>query len=126
MARGERASAPAQGQVHTAFGPLEIENHFFQQCAQELLAVAVGGRRRSPHLTYIGAESLNRLKLRGADCAGALLLSSPQFHLRSSQVAQTVLPFGFQTASDQSIFGLHSSIAALGPLRLVTGALHFQ
>jgi hypothetical protein len=74
---GECTAVPAQSQVGAAFGSLEIQNHFLQQCAQEFFAIAVGGGRRTPHLTNIGAESLNRLKLFGTDGAGALLLASP-------------------------------------------------
>ena len=73
----EGASTPAQRQVGVAFGPLEIQHHFFQQRAQEFLTIAVSGRRRTPYLANIGAEPLNLLDLRGADRAGTLLLSSP-------------------------------------------------
>ena len=68
---------PRQRQVRAAFGAFEIQDHLFEQRAQEFLAVAVGGRRDTPDPTNIGAESLNRLELRGADGAGTLLLSSP-------------------------------------------------
>ena len=67
-----------------------------------------------------------RLELLGANRAGPLLLAAAQFRFGGGQIAQTILPFGFQPASDQPIFGLHGPITALGPLRLVACALHFQ
>ena len=119
---------PRQRSVRCALpsARLRFRDHFFQQRAQEFLAVAVRGRRRSPDLTNIGAEHLNTFELLGADRAGPLLLAAAQFRLGGGQIAQAILPFGFQSASHQPVFGLHGPIAALGPLRLIAGALHFQ
>ena len=74
-----------------------LENYKYR--AQEFLAAAVSGHRGSPHLTNIGAEPLNRLRLHGGDGAGTLLLSSPYFHLGGGQLAQLVLPFRSETCS---------------------------
>ena len=108
------------------FGSLEIQDHFFQQRAQQFLAIAVRGGRRSPDLTNIGAEHLNAFELLGAKRAGPLLLAAAQFRFGGGQIAQTILPFGFQPASDQSVFRLHGPIAAFGPFRFVARPFHFQ
>ena len=78
--RSNRTAAPAECQMSATFGPLEIKNYFFQQRAQQFLAIAGGGRRRSPHLANIGAEPLDRLELFGCKRAGSLLLP-PGLHL---------------------------------------------
>ena len=108
------------------FGPLQVQDYFFQQGAQQFLAIAVRGSRCRPHLTNIGAESLNCLQLFGTDRAGTLLLATAEFHLGGSQIAQTILPFGFQPASDQPIFRLHCPITAFGPLRFIASTFYFQ
>ena len=62
----------------------------------------------------------------GAKRVGPLLLAAAQFRLGGGQIAQAILPFGFQPASDQPIFGLHGPIAAFGPFRLVACPFYFQ
>lgn len=42
------------------------------------------------------------------------------------QVAQAILPLGFQAAGDQPVFGLDRPITAFGSLGFVASALHFQ
>jgi hypothetical protein len=69
-------NAPTQGQVRAALSPLEIQHHFFPQCAQKFLAITVGSCRRSPHLANIGTASLQRLQLRRGDGDRTLLLPS--------------------------------------------------
>ena len=64
--RGERPAPPAQSQMRATFGSLEIQNHFLQQGAQQFLAIAIRGGRRSPYLTNIGPGGLNSLELLGA------------------------------------------------------------
>ena len=105
---------------------MRFEDHFFQQRAQEFLAIAVGDGRRSPDLTNIGAENLNAFELLGAKRVGPLLLAAAQFRFGGGQIAQAILPFGFQSAGHQSIFRLYSPISAFGPFRLVARPLHFQ
>ena len=58
--------------------------------------------------------------------AGPLLLAAAQFRFRGSKVAEAVLPFGLQTASDEPILRLNSSVAAFSPVGFVLRALHFQ
>ena len=68
------------------FSSLEIQNHFFEQGAQQFLAIAIAGGRRSPYLTNIGAEHLNALELLGADRAGPPMLPAAQFRFGSGQI----------------------------------------
>jgi len=48
-------------------GAFEIQDHFLEQRAQQLLAIAVGSGRCIPHLAEIGAEPQQRLQLRGVN-----------------------------------------------------------
>jgi hypothetical protein len=74
--RGDRAAAPAQCQMRLAFGALEIQGHFFQQGAQQFLAITVGGSCRAPDLTKISGERREPLKLFGSKCVRSLLFAA--------------------------------------------------
>jgi hypothetical protein len=39
---------------------------------------------------------------------------------------QTLLPFGFQAASNQTVFRFHGPVSAFRPFRLITRPFHFQ
>ena len=120
------AAAPAQGQMRVTFGALEIQDHFFQQGAQEFLAIAVGGGGRVPNLTKIAAERLKVLELFESECARALLFAAAQFRFGGRQIAQTIFPFRLQAASDEPILRLHGPVAALGPFGFVARPFDFQ
>ena len=66
------------------------------------------------------------LELLSIESFGPLLFAAAQLHLRGGEVAQTLLPFGFQPAGDQPVLGLHGPVTALRALRFVASALHFQ
>ena len=51
------AASPAQRQMRPAFGAINSHDHFFQQGAQEFLAIAIRGGGRGPDFAQIGAES---------------------------------------------------------------------
>jgi hypothetical protein len=57
-------------------------------------------------LTNIGTEHLNAFELLGANRIGPLLLAAAQFCFGGGKVMQTLLPFGFQAASNQTVFGI--------------------
>src|ERR1022692_4979922 len=108
------------------FGPLEIHNYFFEQRAQQFFPITVRSRGGLPDLTNIGAEHLNAFELLRVKPAGPPLLASAQLRLGGGQIAEAALPLCFQTAGHQSILGLHSSVATLGPFGLVARPFHFQ
>src|SRR4030095_2818855 len=56
-----RAPVPAQSEVRPAFGSLQIKDHFFEQGAQEFLAITIRDGRCSPDLTNIGTEKMKAL-----------------------------------------------------------------
>ena len=60
-----------------------------------------------------------RLSCSGADRAGPLLLAAAQFRFGGGQVAQTILPFGFQAARDEPVLRLHRPVTALGSFGLI-------
>ena len=62
---GERAAAPAKCDSRTPLFAVDVEDHFFDQAAQQLLAVAVGGGRRRPHSPEVGAECQQLLAFLG-------------------------------------------------------------
>ena len=108
------------------FGSLEIQERFFQYRAQQFLAIAIGGGRRGPDPTNIGAENLNMLELLWAERAGPLLLPAAQFRFGRGQIAKPVLPFRFQAAGHESILGVHGSVAAFGAFGFVPRTFHLQ
>ena len=123
---GDYTAAPTQRQMRPAFGALEIEDHFFQQGAQQFLAITVGGGRGVPNLPKITGERREPLKLFGSKCTRPLLFAAAQFRFGSRQVTETVFPFGLQTASDEPVLRLHGSVAALGQFCFVSRPFDFQ
>jgi hypothetical protein len=67
---GDRTSAPAEGKVRMSLGALQIQNHLFQKCAQQLFAITIRCGRRIPDLMEIGAQRLKAPQLVRADRAG--------------------------------------------------------
>jgi hypothetical protein len=112
--RGECAASLAEGELGSIFGSRHRDDHFLEERAQEFFAIAIGGRRRYPDLSEIRAEGVNVLPLLRAERRRLLVLSAGQFRFRGGEVAQPSLPFGFQAARDQAMFGFDQSIAALG------------
>ena len=49
-----------------------------------------------------------------------------QFCFGGGEIAQTVLPFGFQAARDEPILRLHRAVTALGSLGLILQALDLE
>ena len=43
---GDRAAAPAQGEIGSELGPIDGDNDFLEQAAQQCLAIAIGRRWR--------------------------------------------------------------------------------
>jgi hypothetical protein len=55
-----------------------------------------------------------------------LSFAAAQFRFRGGEVAELVLPFRFESASHQPVFGIHGPITPPGAHRLIAGALYFQ
>jgi len=108
------------------FGPLEIQDYFFQQRAQQFFTITVRSSGCPPDLTNIGAEHLNAFELLLVKPARPLLLASAQLRFGGGQIAQAALPLCFQTAGHQPILRLHGTIAALDPFGFVARTFHFQ
>src|SRR5262249_51597842 len=87
-------------------GPIDGNNHFFQQSTQQLFAIAIRGGRRHPDFVEISTERADLFFLFWAECAGSLLLSLLPFRLSRRQIAQTFFPLRLQAARDESILGL--------------------
>ena len=101
-------------------------DHFLDQAAQQLLAVAVGGRGRRPDAAEVGAERQQLLALVLGERPRALLLAQRELGLGLGELCERVLPVALQAAGDEPVLGLDLAIAALGPLGLVLGALDLQ
>ena len=99
---------------------------FLDQAAQQLLAVAVGGRRRGPHAAEVGAERQQLLALCLGERPRALVLAQRELGLGVGELAERVLPVALEAAGDEPVLGLDLAVAALGPLGLVLGALDLQ
>ena len=78
---GDRAAAPADRQRRAALLARDVEDHLLDQAAQQLLAVAVGGRRRGPHAAEVGAKPEQLLALGRGERARALVLAQGELGL---------------------------------------------
>src|SRR6188472_2286261 len=123
---GDRAAAPANGQRRAALRARDVEDYLLDQAAQELLAVAVGGRRCGPHAAEVGSEPEQLLAFGRGERAGALALAHGELGLGGLKRCERLLPFALQAAGDEAVLGLDSAVAPLGALRLILGALDLQ
>src|SRR5437870_8921164 len=57
-------------------GPIDGNNHFFQQSTQQLFAIVIRGGRRRPDFVEISTERADLFFLLWAECAGPLLIST--------------------------------------------------
>src|SRR5246127_2563512 len=108
------------------FGAYDRNDYFFQKSAQKLFAVAVRGGRCAPNFAQIGTERANLIFLFLAQRARALLFPSSQFCLGNSKIAQAFFPFRFQSACNESVFGLNRTILTLGTFCFVARTFHRQ
>jgi hypothetical protein len=101
---------------------VQCNDHVLDQGAQQLFAIAVGGRRRIPHTCEIGAEGQDRGAFRGAERPRALLLPTRQLALRSGELVQTRVPLGLEPAGNEAVLGVDRPISSFRALRFVAGA----
>ena len=52
---------PTQGELGMALGAVDFENDFFEERAQQFLAIPIAGGRRRPNELQIRTENLNSL-----------------------------------------------------------------
>ena len=105
---------------------LDVDDHFLDQAADELLAIAVGGRWGRPHAAEVRAEREQPLALLLSERAWTLLLAQRELGFGLGELAERVLPVALQAAGDEPVLGLDLAIATLGPIGLVSGALDLQ
>jgi hypothetical protein len=65
---------------------------------------------------------MNAVELLGSEFGWLLLLAAVEFNFGSGQLAQTILPIGFQAAGYQPILRFGHPVAALGSFGLVSRA----
>ena len=123
---GDRAAFPADRERRAALLAVDVDDDFLDQAAEQLFAVAVGGRGRGPHATEVGAEREQPLALVPGQRPRALLLAQREFGLCLGELAERVLPVALKAAGDQPVLGLDLAIAPLSPVGLVFGALDLQ
>jgi hypothetical protein len=123
---GQRAGLPADRDLRLAVLAVDVEDHFVDQAAQQLFAVAVGGARRGPDAAEVGAECEQTVAFGVGQDARALLFAEGQLGFGLGQLRERFLPVAFQAAGDQAVFGLDLAVATLGLLGRVSGLLDLQ
>src|ERR1700676_1138541 len=106
-----------------AFVSVDCDDNFLEKWAQQLLLVARQGGCRLPDLEQVGAEGKQADALGCAERFGTQLFATRKLGLGALELAQAVLPFGFDATGDQAIVGVDGAIATLGALCLVACAL---
>ena len=106
--------------------PVNGDDDFGDDRAQELLAVAVRGARRVEDLAHVGTGARHpRQFLFGQRGRPAGLLGA-QVGLGAAQRAELVLPGTFHGAGDQPVLRLDRVVLAAGAVGLVAGTLDGQ
>ena len=123
VALGESTAAPTQREVGAVLVLVDGDDDLFEHCAQQLLLVARRRGWRLPDLEQIAAEGKQAVALVCAERSGAQLFATRKLGLGLLEFTQAVLPFGFETTSDEAVVGVDGAIATLGALRLVACAL---
>jgi len=122
----QRAAKPAQCDSCTPLRPVDVKDHFFDETAQQLLAIAVCGGGRRPHPPEIRAQREQLLALFSSERARPLAFAQGKLGLGLGQLAKRLLPVALETARDQAVLGLDLAIAALGPLCLIARPLDLK
>ena len=84
------------------------------------------GRGGVPYTHEIGPQRLYGVSFFQAQLPRSRLFTAVQLALYLFKLTQTLLPFGLQSAGNQSILGLHSLIATLGTVGLIACPLDGQ
>ena len=78
---GDRAALPAERERRATFFAYDVDGDVFDQAAQQLFAVTVGGRGCGPHAAEVGAERQQPLALGLGQRAWSLLLAKCELGL---------------------------------------------
>jgi hypothetical protein len=120
----ERAALPAQREMGRGLVALDLDDDFFEERAQQLLAVARRGRGRLPDGGEIGPEREEAVALCLRDHPRPLPFAALEIGLGGFELPQALFPIAFEAARHQPVVGVDGAIAALGTLRFVTCPLH--
>src|ERR671922_2698444 len=92
---------------------------FLKQSSQQFFSVAIRRCGRRPHLAEVYTENTKTLGFLRCDPERLILLALTQLIFCGSQIAQPVLPFLFQPASDKTILRIARFIAPLRALSFI-------
>src|SRR5215211_838927 len=123
---GDRAAFPADRDRRAALFTHDVEDHFLDQAAQQLLAVAVGRGGRRPDAAEVGSQRQQLLALGRGERPRALVLAQREFGLGVSELCERLFPVAFEAAGDEPVLGLDLAVAALCALGLVFGSIDLQ
>ena len=99
------------------------DDHFADQRAQQLLAVAIGGRRGGPQPRQIVRESGERFTLLVAQCDGAGALELGESAVLALELGERLFQRVFEGASDEPVLRLARVELPARAVGLVLGAL---
>ena len=113
---------PAQSQMGTLSWTIDSNNHFFQQGAQEFLAIAIRSGGCSPDSAQIGAKSAEFVLSFLGESTRLLLHAPHELCFGRGKIAQTFFPLCLKPSSYESVFRLDRAILALCTFRFVASA----
>src|SRR5437660_3958208 len=93
---------------------LDLDDHFLDQCAEQLFPVARCSRGRSPDRREVGTDHAEAIAFLSREHARTLLLATCKFQLRCLECGQTLLPRALQATRHQPVVGIDGAIATLG------------
>src|SRR5206468_7400607 len=102
----EKATVPSQGEVRARLALLDRDDDLLDQGTQQLLAIAVGGRRRRPDAFEVGSQRHDGAALLDGRHGGLLSLTPRQLGFRGGDPLEGLLPLGFEAASDEAVVGV--------------------
>src|SRR4029077_17171474 len=95
---GETSPAPPQGEAGAVLGLKHDDDAFFEQRAQQFLAIASRGGRRFPYALQVGTQRQQAAPVFCAECSRSFAFAPGELGFGPLELAQALLPFALQGA----------------------------
>src|SRR5579859_3824519 len=123
---GRCTTSPPDREIGDRSFAVDQDNHFGDEAAQEMLAVAIRRSWRLPDGFQIGPGPMQPLRIFVTERSRTTSPESGKFVLALGELLQSFFPGLFQRARNQTILRFDPSKLAFGPLGFISSPLHEQ
>src|SRR5215467_7551562 len=119
----ESAAAPTQGEMGATTLLVDGDDNLFKDRSKQFLLVSRQGRWCLPDFEEIGAEREQTAALVGAERPGPQCFAVRKLSLGLVELAETILPFRFETAGDEPVVGIKCGAPHMMPEICMSGSM---